>query len=328
MCEVPMKLGLPDGSNTQFGDDHSRFNWRGTLSKWAHLFRREDLLFAATAGREGRAPAATAFALPESGFYSMRSGWDEKATMLVLKCGPDGGGHCQPDNGTFEIYAGGRRLTPDSGSYIYHGDDEARADRAWFRQTRVHQTMTLGGRDTAYAPRLLLWKPGAELDTLVVENAGYPDFVHRRAVLFVDRRYFVIVDEALGSAAGNAWLHFQLAPCEAALDAAGLSARTGFAEGMNLLVQAMPQPGLALVPEEGRVAFQYGKKEPRPALRFELAKTADPVRFVTVLVPFEGQPPEASVALVGSPPPGGDALELDAAVGDAKRRIGFNLAKE
>lgn len=49
---------------------------------------------------------------------------------------------------------GGRRLTPDSGRYIYHGDDKA---RKWFRQTRVHQTLTLDGHDTAYAPKLLLW---------------------------------------------------------------------------------------------------------------------------------------------------------------------------
>jgi heparan-sulfate lyase len=139
MCEVPMKLGLPDGSSTQFGD-----SWTGSpgnlwrnLKEWAKLYNRTDFLYVATEGEEGTIPSATAFALDKSGLYSMRSGWNRDAICLVLKCGPDGGGHCQPDNGTFELYAGGRHLMPDAGSYIYSGDPE---NRAWFRQTKVHQT--------------------------------------------------------------------------------------------------------------------------------------------------------------------------------------------
>jgi heparan-sulfate lyase len=328
MCEVLLKVGLPDGSNAQFGDDHSSFGWRGRLSEYAALFKRDDLLFAASAGKQGRAPAETAFALKESGFYSMRSGWDPQAVMLLLKCGPDGGWHCQPDNGSFEVFAGGRHLTPDSGSYIYHGDEQAVRDRAWFRQTRVHQTLTLDGRDAAYAPKLLLWKPGADLDTLVVENGSYPDLVHRRAVFFVQKRFFVIVDEALGKAQGNAWLHFQLAPGEAVIDERSLSARTGFPEGTNLLVQAMAQEGLSLVKEEGQVSFEYGKKQPRPAFRFELAKGQKPLRFVTVLVPHEGPAPAVRASLVGRPEPGADALELDVEVDDAKTRVGYELKTE
>jgi heparan-sulfate lyase len=110
MCEVPMKLAFPDGTTPQFGDA-----WTGKpgqyydqLNKWAKIFNRDDFVYVATEGREGKEPGATAFALPESGLYSMRSGWDKDAICLVLKCGPDGGGHSQPDNGTFELYAGGR----------------------------------------------------------------------------------------------------------------------------------------------------------------------------------------------------------------------------
>ncbi len=327
MCEVPMKLGLPDGSNAQFGDDHSTMNWRGRIAKWATLFGRDDLRFAATGGREGKPSAATAFALAESGFYSMRSGWDERATMLVLKCGPNGGWHCQPDNGTFELFAGSRRLTPDSGTYIYHGDEQAVRDRAWLRQTRVHQTLTLDGRDAAYEPRLRLWKPGTDLDVLVVENGSYPGLVHRRSVFFVEKRYFVLVDEALGEAGGNAWLHFQLAPApgDAAVDAGRLSARTGFPDGTNLLVQAMLQPGLGLVEERGVVSFHYGTKEPRPAFRFELEKGAGPLRFVTVLVPYEGPAPAVRAAVSGASAPGAGTLELDVEVSGAKTHLGHEL---
>jgi heparan-sulfate lyase len=162
----------------------------------------------------------------------MRSGWDEDAVCLVLKCGPDGGGHSQPDNGTFDLYAGGRNLMPDAGSYIYSGNPEG---RAWFRQTKVHQTLTLDGKNSKYDPRQLLWQPGDSLDILVVENESYENLTHRRAVFFVDKRYFVIVDEAFGSATGDVAIHFQLAPGggDAVFNRVNNSAQTGFNEWLE-----------------------------------------------------------------------------------------------
>ncbi len=214
MCEVPMKLCLPDGTNVQFGDawEGSPGQHKRKFQEWADFFGRDDFLYLATDGVDGKQPEATAYALRESGLYSMRSGRDKEAICLVLKCGPDGGGHSQRDNGTFDLYAGGRNLMPDAGSYIYSGDPEG---RAWFRQTKVHQTLTLDGKNSAYAPQLLLWQPGDSLDILVVENKSYEGLVHRRSVFFVEKKYFVIVDDVIGPATGDVAIHFQLAPGEA-----------------------------------------------------------------------------------------------------------------
>jgi len=324
MCAVFVKLGFPDGTHTQFGDDHSRFGWPHKLRKWAPIFKREDFRYVASKGKEGKPPAGTAFALTHSGFYSMRSGWGISDTCLVLKCGPRGSGHCQPDNGTFEIYSGGRRLTPDSGSYIYHGDA---AGRRWFRQTRVHQTLTLDGKDTAYRPRLRLWKPGRKHDVLVVENAGYKGLTHRRAVIFVNRKFFVLVDEALGKAKGSAYLHFQLAPGEAFFYKNAPAARTDFETGTNLLITGMPQPGMKLVKEKGQVSFKYATKGPRPAFRYEMKKGEKSLRFVTVMVPYRGKAPKVEVVLVGAPAPGAAAVQLDVTVDGAKTRVGYDLRK-
>jgi heparan-sulfate lyase len=296
MCEVPMKLAFPDGSTPQFGD-----SWSGApgqyytqLREWARLFNRPDFLYVASEGAEGKKPESTAFALDKSGLYSLRSSWDKDAISLVLKCGPDGGGHCQPDNGTFELFAGGRHLMPDAGSYIYSGDPE---NRAWFRQTKVHQTLTLNGANSAYAPKLLRWEPGDKQDVLVVENQSYPNLRHQRTVLFVDKKYFVIVDEADGSATGEVDIHFQLAPGKATFDAARQTVHTDFPEGWNVLVQTMQQPGLSLDEEEGQVSFVYTKKEPRPAFRYRVQKKSaeQKVRFVTVVVPYEGVAPTIQV---------------------------------
>jgi heparan-sulfate lyase len=296
MCEVPMKLAFPDGSTPQFGDA-----WSGKpgqcyaqLREWARLFDRPDFLYVATEGKEGQKPESTAFAFKESGLYAMRSSWDKDAISLVLKCGPDGGGHCQPDNGTFELYAGGRHLMPDAGSYIYSGDPE---NRAWFRQTKVHQTLTLNGANSAYAPKLIRWDPGEKQDVLVVENQSYPNLRHRRTVLFVDKTYFVIVDEAEGTATGEVDIHFQLAPGKAAFDTTRQTVRTHFPEGWNVLVQTLEQPGLSLAEEVGQVSFVYTKKEPRPAFRYSVQKNSaeQKVRFVTVVVPYEGAVPTPQI---------------------------------
>ena len=325
MCEVPMKLCLPDGTNVQFGDA-----WQGTpgqhksrFREWADFFGRDDFLFLATDGQKGKKPDSTAYALPFSGLYSMRSGWNENATCLVLKCGPDGGGHCQPDNGTFDLYAGGRNLMPDAGSYIYSGNPDG---RAWFRQTKVHQTLTLDGKNSKYDPDLILWQPGDSLDMLVVENKSYENLTHRRAVFFVDKRYFVIVDKAFGSATGDVAIHFQLAPGggDAIINRAANSVQTGFKEGWNVFVQTKNQPGLKLEEEEGWVSFKYTEKEPRPAFCYSIKKESENsnVQFVSLVIPFEEELQEIQITRITEE---SGKLEIEVLENGERKMIGYSM---
>lgn len=326
MCEIPMKLDLPDGTSAQFGD-----SWAGQpgqhaklFADWAKLFNREDFRFMATNGQEGKMPAQTAYALEQSGLYSLRSGWDNNATCLVLKCGPDGGGHSQPDNGTFTLQAGGRTLMPDGGSFIYHGDPEG---RSWFRQTKVHQTLTLNGENTKYAPKLLKWQPGDDLDILVVENAGNDNLTHRRSVFFVDKKYFVIVDEAIGTGTGDVDIHFQLAPGKALFNENDLSVRSDFQDGWNILVRSNEQKGITLSEEEGQVSFIYTKKEPRPAFRYRLKKTnaSENVQFVTLVAPYENEIPDIKVKLQNQKAIGSNRMKLVISENGKKRVVACQL---
>lgn len=325
MCEVPMKLCLPNGTNVQFGDA-----WEGTpgqhksrFREWADFFGRDDFLYLATDGQEGKKPDSTAYALPFSGLYSMRSGWDKDAVCLVLKCGPDGGGHSQPDNGTFDLYAGGRNLMPDAGSYIYSGNPEG---RAWFRQTKVHQTLTLDDKNSKYDPNLILWQPGDSLDMLVVENKSYQNLTHRRALLFVDKKYFIVVDEAIGSATGDVAIHFQLAPGgeDAIFNHAASSVQTSFNEGWNVFVQTQNQPGLKLEEEEGWVSFRYTEKEPRPAFSYRAKKESEnnKVRFVTLVVPFEKEAPEIQITRITEE---SGKLEIEVLENGERKMIGYSM---
>jgi heparan-sulfate lyase len=324
MCEIPLKLCHPDGTNAQFGDA-----WAGRpgqhdrkYTEWASRFGRKDFLFLGTEGQQGSQPDSTAWALPQSGLYSMRSSWSNDAVCLVLKCGPDGGGHCQPDNGTFELSAGGRTLMPDGGSFIYSGDPE---NRKWFRQTKVHQTLTLNGENSKYAPNLLVWNPGNENDVLVVENKSYQNLTHRRAVFFIEKRYFIIVDEAYGEAEGNIDLHFQLAPGIAVFNVDRLTASSGFKEGWNVVVQSQSRQGLEMAEEEGQVSFLYTKKEPRPAFFYRLNKTASQpgVRFVTLVAPYEKVAPEVKIRIVGPSEIASNTLKLEIEENGQIKTIGY-----
>lgn len=326
MCEVPMKLGFPDGTTTQFGD-----SWSGKpgqydhlFESWAEVFDRSDFLYMATGGQSGAVPEGTAFAYPESGLYSMRSGWSKEDICMVLKCGPDGGGHCQPDNGTFELYAGGRHLMPDAGSYIYSGDP---INRAWFRQTKVHQTLTLNGENSVYAPQLLKWQPGESLDVLVVQNGSYQELTHRRAMLFVDKKFFVVVDDAYGPATGDIDIHFQLAPGKAVFNKKKLTVGSDFDEGWNVLVKTQKQKNILLEEEEGQVSFEYTKKEPRPAFRFGLIKeaTQSGVRFVTVVYPYKASIPDVKIKDLSKTGTNANEVVLQVSINGNKRKISYQI---
>ena len=326
MCEVPMKIGLPDGTNAQFGDA-----WQGKpqqyadkFLEWAKMFNRKDFLYLGTEGQSGHKPDSTAYALQQSGLYSMRSSWDKNAVCLVLKCGPDGGFHCQPDNGTFTLYAGGVNLMPDGGSYIYHGDPEG---RKWFRQTKVHQTLTLNGEDSDYAPKLLKWQHGNDLDILVVENESYENLIHRRSVFFIDKRYFVIVDEAFGGAKGDIDIHFQMAPGKANFKPDDLSVFSDNGKEWNVLVRSSANEKMDLSEEEGWVSFQYTKKQPRPAFRYRIKKELNNQRvcFVRVVAPFKDVVPNIKANLIGDTKTSNAGLRIRVEENGRKKEFEYSL---
>jgi len=213
---------------------------------------------------------------------------------------------------------------PDAGSYIYSGDPEG---RNWFRQTKIHQTLTLNGENSRYEPELSLWKPGKDLDILVVENKSYPELNHRRSVFFVDKKYFIIVDDAIGKATGDIDLHFQLAPGKAVYNYRNFSVSSGHPEGWNVLVRTLDQKGMKLVEEKGWVSFRYTIKEPRPAFCYNLKKeTKDQtVRFITVITPCSGSQPEIKVDVKDISEPGYQKILLKVKSEGKSRKIGYEI---
>lgn len=292
MMEVTYKILLPDFTIPQFGD-----SWKESVQsnfvRWNKMFPREDFLYFSAEGSKGKHPEQKCFALSNGGFYSIRSGWSEQDTCMILKCGPKAGGHAQPDNGTFELFALGHHFMPDSGCYTYIEDD----DRKWFRRSSSHQTLTLNNENIDCKPELLMWDTLDNLDTLIVQNQSYPNLTHRRAVFYVNKSFFVLVDRAKGAAQGDISIHFQFKEGKSVIDTKNLFARTDFDDGKNLLVKTQSQKGIRLRAEQGWVSYVYTKRQERPAFSFMINKNGklSHVDFVTLLVPFVSELPDCSI---------------------------------
>lgn len=265
---------------------------------------------------------------PEAGMYFFRSGWDKNATYMAFHNSPPGlSVHDQPDNGTFELYAMGRWLMTDSGSYAYPETPLA-GERDWFRRTASHQTLTLDEKNSASAPRFRLWKEKGRDAIVTFENASYPNLTHRRTVFFIDSKYFVFVDEAIGTARGDIDLHFQFAPGPFQENAAVHSAQTAFTEGANVLVWESPDAAVMLRNEKGQTSTRLNEKVARPAIAYRSTQGA-PAVFLTVVAPFEGtRAPEVSSRFSGDFKPGQNNLSVRLKIGGQQWEMGRDLKRK
>lgn len=257
--------------------------------EWRKLFpKNEQIAYFATEGRKGKQPANLSKAFLTSGFFTFRNSWKPDATAMVLKAGPKAFWHCQPDNGTFELWFNGKNLFPDSGAYVYAGDDEVMKLRNWFRQTMVHNTLTLDNKTLETTASVCkLWEGEGDVQVLVTENPGYAGLTHRRTVFFVDQTYFVLVDEAYGDATGEVGVHFQLAEGNVNLDSKRMTVLSDYEGNSNVKLQCFGDRPLSLKEEEGWRSVAYRQRVERTALSFNTPKASDrAARFITVIYPF------------------------------------------
>lgn len=331
MYDYIFAIATPELAGPMFGDasrtegplsKRSDGSLYRTLIEAGELF--DDPKYAARAKLDrANLPGETSYAFSDAGIYVLRDAWGPQQIYFALHCSPRGiSGHDQADNGTFELCAYGRWLMPDTGFYTYGHDPQA---RAWHRQTGVHQTLTLDGKTSRIDGKSLLWSTSADLDVLAVENASYPDLTHRRTVWFVEKTFFVLLDEAIGTAPGALDLHFQLAPGEAQIDTAGHSAITSL-DGAKVLVWMDPQAPVAMEEEEGWHAWKYGRRKPRKAFRYRHANPA-PAAFLTVIFPFrDAEAPQVTATLPEAFEVGADRVELQIATQGKTYQLGRDLS--
>lgn len=283
----------PDYSNPCFSDARltARKHTVNSYKSWSALFpENQALKYWATEGLEGSLPEYLSKGYTDSGFFVFRNSWDEDAVQMVVKAGPPAFWHNQPDNGTFELWYKGKNLFQDSGSYVYAGEGEVMEWRRWFRRTSSHNTLTLNGKDIETTDsKTLLWQPEGDVQILVTENQSYEKLKHRRSIFFVEGKYFVIVDEAVGSAKGMVNLHYQLPRGKCVSSRTTMDFTTTADDGINVKLRCFGPEGMEVEKLDGWVSTAYMKKFKRPHFGFNIKKMDNkPVRYITVIVPGEG----------------------------------------
>jgi len=316
---------------------------RGVFALAAALFERADYAWAAGGpapellwllGASGlaafdaltpRPPAVPPSRLfPEGGYAVMAGGWEPDAHQLILDVGPLGcpisAGHGHADLLSLQLSAFGEAYVVDPGTYAYT------ADAAWrdhFRSTAAHSTVVVDGQGQARPAGPFAWRerPAAhthrwlstpELDFADAHHAAYARLAdpvrHRRRVLFVKPRYFLVADDLEGAAEHHVELRFQFSPRRASLEADGW-VRVRGALGRGLLVLAFAQVPLEARlleggsgPAEGWVAPDYGRRCPAPVLIYS-AVAKLPLRILTLLLPCGdvAQPAPRVTPLWGAP---------------------------
>ncbi|TDS11824.1 heparin-sulfate lyase HepC [Sphingobacterium paludis] len=264
---------------------------------WLALFPNDpELQYFSTEGKRGTPPKHLSFAMKNSGFYSFRNSWLPTATVMQIKAGPPAYFHAHPDNGTFNLWVKGRNFTPDSGSYIYNDNAKTNNKKDWYRQTRVHQTLTLNNENILNDAHLHRWATQKDYEVLSFTNPSYPTLAHQRTIFFIDQHFFLIIDRAMGEADGVLNIHFTLAEKSNPLvDQQRNKLVTRYADGNNLLIQSLDSTSVKLTTEKGFVSYRYQEEIERPAFSINKNKNKRTASFMTLMLPFDGQQAPATV---------------------------------
>ena len=302
-----MDIIYPNYSIDNFNDTRSSSYTKSVilknLKKYMEMFPEDDeIRWMATEGKQGTEPTGLVQLYDASGYYMLRSGWKSDATMMVLKNNKNINNrwHCQPDNGTFGLYRNGRNFCPDAGVYSYGGTASSNSDRVAYAATAQHNTLTRNKKDIAEGymnGQLLLQKSEGNVDILVTENQSYADLAHRRAVFFVDKTFFVLVDEGYGEGSTpTVNLTFKLCPTknEVVIDDTyrelQYGAHTLFADGNNMLFKTFSETGTDFAGTNNTSYISEKLGEKTYQRRFYQVNVTKPengaARFITVIYPF------------------------------------------
>jgi hypothetical protein len=246
-------------------------------------------------------------AFPCAGVYILR----DRDLYMAFDGGPYGAHHQHEDRLAFWLSAYGRSLIVDPGRYLY---DDATPFRAYLMSTRAHGTILVDGQDQCSRRRRELYfsreplpnawevslrrvRAGATYD-LGYGKDGEIEVSHRRSVLFVVGKYWILFDRLEGTGVHEIESRFQFAPGEALKRGDGVATRFPDANVIVLPVkgsgfESRVEKGME-EPRGGWYSDGYNVIEPAPQAAFTV-RTSLPFRFATLLLPYRGpEPPEVA----------------------------------
>ncbi len=243
---------------------------------------------------------------PYAGVAFLRQRSDRGDLYLAFDAGPYGRGHQHEDKLGFWLFAYGRSLLVDPGRHLYDGS--AGSYYGYLKSTTAHSTIKIDGRNQHSAGRRDTWIARQPLDlswqmtSSEIRAAGMYDpgygreneiaVVHRREIVFVNQRFWIVLETVEGDGEHHIESRFRFAPGEIALTETGARTRH---EDANVFLVCVPTVSFANThieerqetPRGGWYSHSYGRIEPTPALSFSLRPQL-PWRSATLLFPFRG----------------------------------------
>jgi hypothetical protein len=283
----------------------------GTLRKGFSLFpARKDFQWVATAGKEGTPPDHTSHFFPYAGQVVMRSGWDREALFLGFEAGPFGYGHQHEDKLGIVIFAYGKDLLVEGGSYAY----DASKWRRYVLASAAHNVVLVDGQGQARAgqprqnyvadkPVDLAFRSNDRCDYargIYDEGFGKRDqrpARHTREVLFLKQERLFVVRDTLESLDGKPHLYEALWHLD--VNSVDAGAEAGIVEthdpGANLRivpfcekgVKARVVKGQETPTVQGWMPLGHGVRgvRPIPTVVYEF-RSAEPLTLLTVFQPL------------------------------------------
>jgi hypothetical protein len=252
----------------------------------------------------GVAPDYTSLALEQSGYYCMRSGWDQDDLYMTISAGlsqvkPD---HQHGDMLGLVAWANGHEILPNY-QVSYNTPEYPWWKNSWVKNVALADSILLGQRWTPNEggsgfgkwgrlpkPRVLAWRTLPEYDYFRGSHNAYDSLGvgYFREVLFVKAGFWIVRDH-FTSADPHTWQqvwqgHYQRRGARSAV--------SGFADGSGLEIIQLAGPANAILPggrrDKGSAVFQ--------------TRGMGEYTFTTLLHPFRRQderldPPEDFTAL-------------------------------
>jgi hypothetical protein len=223
----------PDGNMPRIGD------WGGgppnVLNESMEYFKREDVRYILTKGREGVMPSRASVHFPNGGWSIMRDPYDWEPFMdakhLVFKS--SAGPHGHRDMLSITAYAYGRELLIDPGIRSYEREDIKR-----YTHTSYHNTICIDGQNQPLTcGKTEKWVSTSTIDYVLGTFSGYKDLVHRRGILFVKPEYWIVHDGVLGEGNHTYDLNWHYAPeANITVEPETKTVRTNYMTRGNMLV--------------------------------------------------------------------------------------------
>ncbi|MDF2771509.1 MAG: putative Heparinase family protein [Geminicoccaceae bacterium] len=297
-------IGDDDGGRLMGLDERAPNDFRSTLSTGAVMLGRADYAHVAGPLAEetlwlvgpdaverweklgSREPDAASRAFPDGGYFVLRDDWTRDAQFALIDCGPHGMmncGHAHADALSVEIAADGRPWIVDPGTYTY---TTSPADRDHFRHAGAHSTVTVDGASSSETAGAFSWTTTARSSMTAWQ--AHPQFtyfsgwhdgfarlwagaVHRRDVLHLPGKYWIIRDRVTAPGHHDVRHHFQFAPDLRVdvVDATAVVASSTMPPG-HLQLRALADAGHFEL-RDGWVSSGYGVRSPASSVAFAVA---------------------------------------------------------